>query len=189
MMLSLSLFLAPMVLTAQQAPAPGAAPWREPAADVVKILDAQPTPRASLSPDGRHMLLIERPAMPSLSDVMRPWVGLAGLRVDVAAGARHETSYNSGFVLSDLEGNGRRIELPEDARIGSVSWSHTGRLFAFTLLTEEGHDLWVADVQTAEAKRVAGPLVAVFDSGYAWMPDGAQLWCSLVPRGRGAAPP
>lgn len=188
MMLSLSLCLAPMVLPAQQAPSPGGAPWREPSAEVVEILDAPPTPQASLSPDGRYLLLIERPAMPSLVDVMRPWVGLAGVRVDVAAGARHATSYDSGLVLSDLEGNGRRIELPEDARIGSLSWSHTGRLFAFTLLAEQGHDLWVADVETAEAKRVAGPLVAVFDSGYAWMPDGEQLWCSLVPRGRGAAP-
>ena len=165
--------------------------WREPAPEVVDLLDAPPTPRASVAPGGGHLLWIERPAMPALADVMSPWVGLAGLRIDTGLGARHRTSFDSGFLLRDLrdpEAQDRRVALPEGARLASTSWSHTGHHFAFTLAVETGYELWVCDAAQAQAQRVAGPLVGVFGSGFTWLPDGKSLLVALVPEGRGEAP-
>src|SRR5262245_4629025 len=60
------------------------ATYRLPPPEIVRILEAEPTPEVDFSPDARWMLFIERPAMPSIADVTRPWVGLAGVRIDPA---------------------------------------------------------------------------------------------------------
>jgi dipeptidyl aminopeptidase/acylaminoacyl peptidase len=163
--------------------------YRLPPTEVVDIVDAAPTPRVSLSPDARWMLLVERPAMPSIEDVARPWVGLAGLRVDPVTNARHRTSFEMGIVLRDLTGSSeQRVELPDGARIGSLRWSHTSRHFAFTLVQGGGSELWRADVPSGKAVKVAAGLNAMFGSGWSWMPDGQRLLVRQVPADRGAEP-
>lgn len=156
--------------------------WREPPDDVVALLEAPPTPRASVAPDGRHLLLVERPAMPALYDVLRPWVGLAGLRVDVELGARHRTTFETGLTLVELaSGAHRTVPVPDGARIASLSWSPGGRRFAYTTYEAEGVFARIVDVAAgAELGRV-GPLVAVTGSGFEWLPDGERLLVWLRP--------
>ena len=43
-----------------------------PPPEVVEILDAAPAPQVNYSPDRQWMLLVERPAMPSIAEVARP---------------------------------------------------------------------------------------------------------------------
>ena len=182
--------LAVALLVSALAAAPDAAQgWKQPPADVVAIVDAPPTPAVELSPDARWMLLVERPSLPSIADVARPWVGLAGLRIDPATNGTYQVDFDTGLELRDLTGaEGRRIALPDGARIASVSWSHDSRHFAFTLAGTDSIDLWVADVATAQAKRAAHGLNGVFGAGFAWMPDGVRLLVRLVPEDRGPAP-
>jgi hypothetical protein len=138
----------------------GAAGWKLPPQTVVDVLDAAPTPDAMLSPDARWMLMVERPAMPSIAEVTRPWIGLAGTRVDPALRAPHTTSSVTGLVLRNLDGSrSQRIVLPQDARVLDVSWSHASDRFAFTVVGENGLELWVAGVRDG-APATAGRLAA-----------------------------
>jgi len=179
-----------VVLTLLAAPVlPPQEGYRLPPPEVVEIVDAAPTPRVSLSPDARWMLVVERPAMPSIADVARPWIGLAGLRIDPDTNARHTTSFETGLVLRDLAGTTRvPIDLPDDARIASLRWSHTSRRFGFSLVREGGVDLWVGEAPSGEVRRVATGLNAMFGSGWSWMPDGVRVLAWLVPADRGPAP-
>src|SRR5690349_24007873 len=87
-------------------------PWREPRRVVVDVLDAPLTPWVSLSPDAQWILFVEHAAMPSLADVARPMLRLAGVRIDPATDARHQTVFGLGLVLRDLAGKQERsIEL------------------------------------------------------------------------------
>jgi len=184
--------------------------YLSPPADVVRILDAPPTPWILPSPDGRRLLFVEHAPMPSLADLARPVLRLAGLRIDPAWNARHQASFGIGLVLVSIDAvhdegvrvsanggggqirvaseSGRRIALPRDRRISSVIWSHTSERFACALVGEQASELWCADVRTGELVRLASGLHSVFGAGYEWMPDGRRLLCSLVPRGRGPAP-
>ncbi len=175
---------------AQEAPASG---WLTPAPDVVAIVDAPPTPEVQESPDAQWLLLIDSPALPPLQDVARPWVGLAGLRLDPRTNDRQRIWFSTELSLRSYAGPPlARLELPEGARIGDTSWSHTSRRFAFTLVREEGVDLYVApaDVtaETIRPTRVARGLNGVFGRPFEWLPDGERLLVSLVPEGRGGAP-
>ena len=84
-------------------PSPAQEGYRLPPPDVADLLTAPPAPRVSLSPDGAHMLLVQSEAMPSIADVSRPMLRLAGSRIDPAAHAR----------FSHLP---RHLPLPGDAR-------------------------------------------------------------------------
>jgi len=163
--------------------------WRLPPPDVVALVDAPPTPAVRLSPDARWMLVVTRPALPSIADVARPWTPLAGVRIDPATNGPYQVQFDTGIVLRDLTGEiERTIELPPGAKIGELSWSHSSRHFAFTLVGESAIELWVADVASAKPTRVVAHLNAALGRGFEWMPDGATLLAWLVPEERGAMP-
>ena len=162
--------------------------YRLPPAEVVALVDAPPPPAASLSPDGRWLLLRERAALPPLADVARPFLSLAGMRIDAVLPARFRTSYETGLVLREVEGETeRRLELPDGARIAWTSWSHTGRRLAWTLVTDTGTELWSVTADgTAPPARVASGLSTLFRNPR-WMPDGERL-VVLLAAAEGEAP-
>ena len=183
--------LACLSLTASllAAAAPAEGEYRTPPQNVVDIVDAAPPPRVSTSPDASWMLLVERPAMPSIEDVARPWIGLAGLRLDPALNARHRTSFETGLTLRDRAGERSvELDLPEDARIASLSWSHDSVHFGFTLVGDDGLELWLGTVPDGELVRVGAGLNGMFGSGWTWMPDGEGVVVAFVPADRGEAP-
>jgi dipeptidyl aminopeptidase/acylaminoacyl peptidase len=162
--------------------------YKLPPPEIVKMLDAPATPSVQISPDAQWMLLVERPAMPSIADVARPWIGLAGVRVDPKSYQPQRNLYVTGVVLRDLAGKSeRRIELPKDARVAEVGWSHTSRRFALVAASDTGLQLWVADVESAKPALVADRLNGVFNSAFDWMPDGDSVIVQRIPAG--AKPP
>jgi len=126
-------------------------PYRTPPAAIEELVTAAPAPSVSLSPDSEWMLLATRPALPSLADLSRRMLRLAGIRIDPEAAARFRTTWYDGLVLRDRAGTREvRVPLPEGARLASWSWSHTSRHFSFTSSGSGGSELWVADVQRPE---------------------------------------
>jgi len=162
--------------------------YKTPPKEVVELIDAPPTPSTRISPDARWMMIVERSAMPTIADVARPWVGLAGLRIDPAANAPAQSSFDRGLVLREISGTTeRRVALPEDPRVFGLSWSHDSRHFAFLLREDDDVELWTGDVESGAAKRAVEHVDALFGA-FEWMPDGRRLLVTLIPNGRGPAP-
>ena len=172
--------------TAHSAPADG---YKLPPKEIVDVLDAPPTPQAVPSPRGEWLLFVERPAMPSIEDLLRPWVGLAGMRLDPALNATQQLSFAKGLSVLDVaSGRTTRIELPAGARVMDARWSHEGGRIAFTLASEHAVELWFADARTGVARKLIDGVNAVMSSGFDWMGDGERLLVRLVPKDRGAMP-
>ena len=164
--------------------------YRLPPPEVVEIVDAAPTPGVSFSPDGRWRIVSYRDAAPSIADISRRMLRLAGTRIDPAANGPYQTSFTRRLVLEDLHGE-RVVELGgeeggEPARIGTVSWSPDSQGFAFTKVTAEGTSLYVAHV-SGSVRPVTTRLSSVL-GGFSWAADGSALLCQLVPEDRGAEP-
>lgn len=49
---------------------------------LVRFVDALPAPSVSISNDGRWMLVMESPGLPSIAEVSRPELRLGGLRIN-----------------------------------------------------------------------------------------------------------
>ncbi|MBI5363335.1 MAG: S9 family peptidase, partial [Planctomycetes bacterium] len=163
--------------------------YKLPPKEIVEVLDAPPTPQALPSPRGEWILFVERPAMPSIEDVLRPWLPLAGMRVDPALNATKQLSFAKGLAVLDVAtGKETRIELPAGARVMETRWSHKGGRIALSLATGHEVELWFADANTGVARKLASGVNAVMDAGFQWMGDGERLLVHLVPKDRGAAP-
>lgn len=180
--ISISSSLIPTSIDAQE-------PYRLPPSDIVQVVDAAPTPSVQISPDGTWMLLIERGSLPTIEDLSRPMLRLAGMRIDPAANGRYSTRFSRGIRVRPLNSTQEtRVTLPDGARIGSTSWSHDSQHFAFTLVSDQGTQLWCCNVTQANEPVLLTDRMNGVTGGFRWLPDGAHVLCSVVPRDRGPAP-
>lgn len=90
--------------------------YRLPPREIVELVTAAPAPSVSFSPTGAWMLMTHREALPTIEDLTRPMLRLAGMRIDPQAAARFTTSFGTRVVLSALM-NGD-TEGPKERQIG-----------------------------------------------------------------------
>ena len=155
--------------------------YRVPDPKILEIVDQRREPIYSFSPNRKQVLEIERPtAHPSIIDFTKPELKLAGVRIDPKGFCRSRLSHYTALAIAERTPN-LSLPLSDDSKqpirgipqgygIRNVSWSPNGKSIAFTirkLNTELMEDpppseLWVADVDTKEAKRVMEGLNSVF---------------------------
>ncbi|MBO0833447.1 MAG: hypothetical protein J2P29_15905, partial [Actinobacteria bacterium] len=134
--------------------------YQTPPTDIVSIIDAPPTPGASLGPGRRFVVLVHYESHPPIEQLARPYLPLAGLRIDPVICGRQRTRRITGLSVVALpSGPPRRIELPEWASVSVPVWAPDGRRFAFTVDRDDGIGVWVADAQAAIAAEVPGVTV------------------------------
>lgn len=160
-----------------------------PPQEVVDIIDASPVPSVSFSPDRKWMLMVGRSAMPSIEDLSRRMLRLAGMRIDPAANSRFSTRYYTNLALRPVDGEDAvEVPLPAGTKISGVSWSHHSDHFAFTTVTSEGQQAWVASTAAPGKPQLLTDRLSTVTGGMSWMPDGQSILCQLVPGERGKEP-
>ena len=166
--------------------------YQLPPKSVVDIIDANPDPAISFSPDTEWMLFVDRPSMPDISDVSRRMLGLAGVRIDPVINGRFATSFFTGLALGKRgDGSEReltRIPLPPESKLVGISWSHDSKHFTYTLATPKGQELWVCPVAEPGKSRMLTDRLNTVMAGKDWMPDGNAILCQLVPEDRSEEP-
>ncbi len=163
--------------------------YKQPPADIVTMLDAAPLPQSSFSPDDRWMLLLHRPAMPTIADLAQPMYRLAGTRINPRSNSAFTAlGINRIVVVEIATGRAKELRLPANAKIASLSWSPNGRYFAFTNGVQNGLELWVADPTANKANKVGTAMLnSTTGTPIHWLPDSSGLICTLVVA-RGAEP-
>src|SRR5260370_32063954 len=77
-------------------------PSRTPPQVVIDILDAPPAPGVSVSPDRQWLLLLEQRSMPTIAELARPMLRLAGSRIDARNNRPHQPSLITGLLFEQL---------------------------------------------------------------------------------------
>ncbi len=163
--------------------------YQLPPQKIVDIIDAAPEPAVSFSPDTQWMLMMDRDAMPGIEDVSRRMLRLAGLRIDPVANGQFQTSfYKSLSILARDSKEVRRLPLPDNARLSRTLWSHDSKKCAFVLVTDQGQQLWVTEIDNSAEPRILTDRLNTVLGSFSWMPDGRHLVCRLVPENREAEP-
>lgn len=163
--------------------------YRLPPQAVVDIIDADPTPGTSFSPDLEWVVFVERNAMPSIADVSRRMLRLAGMRIDPQANSRFATSFSRGLLLRRREGEQTtRIPFPEGTRIAGTSWAHDSETLAVITVTDKGSQLWVVNVERPGQPKLLAKRLSTVMGVLRWMPDAKHILCQLVPDDRGREP-
>jgi dipeptidyl aminopeptidase/acylaminoacyl peptidase len=132
-------------------------PYATPGADITPIIDAPPTPITYLAPGGRFLALVHHESHPPIAMLARPYLPLAGIRLDQRLGARRRMRRLTGLsVVRTGDGTETPLNLPAEAQVGAPIWAPDGRRFAFSLDRVDGIGLWIADAATGEASPVPG---------------------------------
>ncbi len=166
--------------------------YQLPPSAMADLIDAPPTPGASLSPTGHFMLLVQRPNLPSIEEVAQKELRLAGIRINPKTNGSSRSAYYNGLKIKSITEKTEVLinGLPENPKIENVSWSPNGTQIAFTITRANGLELWIADIKTAKARQLTDPIVndAIAGLPYRWFSDGKHMICKTIITDRGNAP-
>jgi dipeptidyl aminopeptidase/acylaminoacyl peptidase len=165
--------------------------YQKPPANVVKMVEAPPTPFVSVSPEKDALMLVDYNPNPGIATLARPILKLAGLRIDAGLNSRQRITEFSGVKVRWFD-SGKEVTIarPLKGRLsGMPQWSPNGRHIAFGVDTEQGVELWTADTRTGKATRLGKFYMNdILGGAFGWMDDSERLFVKQIPANRGPKP-
>ncbi len=165
--------------------------YRQPPGDMIKIIDAPQTPSVSVSPDREWMLLLDKPAYPSIRVLSQPELKLAGTRLNPANLAPSRNFNFDGLKLKNLwtYEEPSISGLPKMLSVSNISWSPDSKKLAFTNTLDNTIELWIIYTDSLKAKKITDlELIGIMGAAYTWLSDSKTLIVKAKPNGKGTPP-
>ncbi|HEX6190938.1 MAG TPA: prolyl oligopeptidase family serine peptidase [Chitinophagaceae bacterium] len=159
------------------------ASYKTPPKDIVDMLLVKPTPNISIDDKGEWMLFYEFNSYPSVEELARPELRIAGLRINPANfGPSRQNFINNIYFKNLASGKEYKITgLPSPLYAGTLTWSPNDKKIAFTHTTANRIDLYVVDIATQKATKVnKAPLNALMGAPYQWYNDNTLLYRTTI---------
>ena len=165
--------------------------YKMPPKAIADLVDAPGTPGVSVSPNKKHILILERSRLPSIEELSQPELRLAGLRINPATNGRSRTRYYTGMIIQDMDsGKQKRVKgLPKNGRISNVSWSPNAKHIAMTVTHDAQINLYLVKAASGRASLLLkAPLNAIYGSPFSWLSDSKSILAKTILSGRGEPP-
>ncbi len=166
--------------------------YRLPSAALQAVVDAPRAPSLYMSPKRDMVAMLQTPSLPSIAQVAAPELKLAGLRINPKTVSDSRFSFgNKLSLVSTRDGAERQISgLPQPLSVASLTWSPDQKYLAFNQVDPAtgSNELWLVDVESGSARRVAERLNSIVGRGYSWLPGNDALLVMQRPAGQGEAP-
>jgi dipeptidyl aminopeptidase/acylaminoacyl peptidase len=172
--------------------------YQVPPEEIVKLVDAPPTPAVSISPDGKTILILESPNLPSIEEVAQPELRLAGVRINPRTNGPSSGRYYNKMIFKDLKKMKEYpvTGLPENPKISGVRWSLDGQQVAFLLTRPGGIELWVVGINDGKAVKLTQPIINGVGTGgrrsrslpFEWLSDSKRILFKSILKDRGTPP-
>ncbi len=161
--------------------------YQQPPEPINSLLNAPSTPLVSLAPTQDKLLLLSQPSLPPIEELAQEELRLAGIRINPKTNGSSRSQYYNKLELTDGKTISPIKKLPRKAKLKHLSWSPDGSHIAFTQTKEKGLELWVANLETLEAKKLTKPILnsAITGLPYSWLSDSKTIVFKAIPKGRG----
>jgi dipeptidyl aminopeptidase/acylaminoacyl peptidase len=156
--------------------------YKLPPKDIADMLLAKPTPNISIDDKAEWMLFTESSSYPSVEELARPELRIAGLRINPANFAPSRQNFITNIYLKNIS-SGKEFKiagLPSPMYGGNVSWSPNDKKIAFTNTTPNRVDLYVLDIATQKAVKINKAALNTVSGGYQWYDDNTLLYRTIV---------
>ncbi|MBI5856796.1 MAG: prolyl oligopeptidase family serine peptidase [Sphingobacteriales bacterium] len=173
----LSFLLVSIIVRAQDANG-----YKIPPKDIADMLLAKSSPSVSIDDKAEWMLLYDVSLYPSVEELARPELKIAGLRINPNNFAPSRQNFISNIWLKNIA-SGKEIKitgLPSPLFAGSVSWSPGDKKIAFTQTLADKVELYVIDVATQKAMKVNKTALNLVMGGYQWYDDNTLLYRTVI---------
>lgn len=164
--------------------------YKTPPKDIVDMLLAKGSPNVSMDDKAEWMLFSESSSYPSVEELARPELKIAGMRINPNNYAPSRQNYINNLYLKNMQTNKeyKITGLPSPLFAGNLSWSPNDKKIAFTQTTNAAVDLYVIDVATQKAMKVNKAVLNVIGGNYQWFDDNTLLYRTAI-KPASAAPP
>jgi dipeptidyl aminopeptidase/acylaminoacyl peptidase len=164
--------------------------YKTPPKDIMDLVLVKPTPNVSLDDKAEWMLFSQSNSYPSVEELARPELRIAGLRINPNNFAPSRQTFINDLWFKNLLSNKefKIAGLPSPLLAGSVNWSPNDKKIAFTHTTPDRVDLYVIDVATQKAMKVNKQALNTISGGYQWIDDNTLLYRTIVKPLTGAPP-
>lgn len=158
--------------------------YQRPVEEIAKLLEAPLTPIVDFSPDNNWMVLLDRSDYPSIEELSRPELRIAGLRINPENFGRSRGSYQIGLKIKNLSDKKdyEISNLPDPLLISDLAFSPDSKKIAFLQNYNDRIELWVVDMATKNASRITQRNINnVFTDSFSWLSGSQHILFTAVP--------
>lgn len=152
--------------------------YQKPPQEMIDLVDSTKKHFVVFSNKASYMAISEEILYPSIEEVSQPFLKIAGLRVYPKSYANQKASYYKNLKIKNIKNKEEFefSEIPKEAKIKDVSFSLDEKLIAFTITYEDDIQLWIGNIATKTAKKIAEvSLNDVYGKVYQWAADGQSI--------------
>ncbi len=163
--------------------------FQKPSAEILALADYERAPSVTMDSKKEFMLLSYRNTYKSLSDLYQDEMRLAGLRINPVTNISSTMTFINNLKIRKISDQvDTQVKgLPQNPRISYLSMSPNEKKIAFTNTTDKGLELWVIDVETAQATRLTEAILnANMGNPVSWLHDNENMLVRLLPKNRSA---
>jgi dipeptidyl aminopeptidase/acylaminoacyl peptidase len=164
--------------------------YKTPPKDIMDLVLVKPTPNVSLDDKAEWMLFSQSNSYPSIEELARPELRIAGLRINPNNFAPSRQTFINDLWFKNISSNKEfKISgLPSPLMAGNISWSPNDKKVAFTHTTSTRVDLYIIDVATQKAIKVNKQPLNTISGSFQWIDDNTSIYLTIV-KPITAAPP
>lgn len=158
--------------------------YKTPPKDILDMFMAKRPPAITVDEKAEWMLFMERSSNPSVEELARPELKIAGLRINPANFAPSRQTFVTDLSLKNIKTDKEyKISgLPMPLFAGNISWSPDYKKIAFTQTTAVKVDLYIIDVATQKATKINKSNLNTITGGVSWYDNSSLLYnCILKP--------
>lgn len=162
--------------------------YQRPPQVIADLLEAPLTPSVTFSPDKKWMVLFDRSDYPTIEELSRPELRIAGLRIDPTNNGPSRQSYLIGITLKSLSDKKEFTikGLPTPLLISSASFSPDSKKMAFLQNYADRIELWTIDIASLTASKFSERKISAifFGGAYSWLSDSQHIVFTSIPNNR-----
>jgi len=131
--------------------------YQRPPDDIAKLVEAPLTPGVTLSHDKTWMALLDRSDFPSIEELSRPELRIAGLRINPDNFGPSRTNPFIGLKFKNLKDMKEHsvTGLPSPLQFSNFSFSPDSKKASFLQTYPDRIELWIVDLSTFQAKQLS----------------------------------
>lgn len=152
--------------------------YQRPPDAIAKLVEAPLTPMVTLSPDKNWMALMDRSDYPSIEELSRPELRIAGLRMNPENFGSSRSNFFIGLKFKNLKDLKEYTVsgLPAEVQISNFSFSPDSKKASFLQTYPDRIELWLVDFSTFKAQALTKKKInATLANPVTWLSNSNQI--------------
>lgn len=156
----------------------GSGGYQRPPEEIAKLIEAPLTPFSTVSPDKNWLLMLDQSDYPSIEELSRPELRIAGLRINPDNFGPSRANYFIGIKLKNLKDSKEYAinNLPSELQINSLAFSPDSKYASFLQTYADRIELWLIDFSNFSARKLTDRKVnATMANAMSWLSNSNTL--------------